>query len=890
VLKSPENSDPAAAWETLLDRFPMFKTELTMIARCTRGLADVLRGAADPLQLLFPQGSLSDAEKLYQKTPSARVYNTLVKEAVVAAIGNIPSQNTIRILEIGAGTGGTTSYTLPALTTRQARYVFTDISPLFTNRAAEKFSSYDFVEYQVLDISHDPLQQGFEANSFDLIIAANVLHATPDLRRTLRNIQLLLAPQGELILYEATGKQRFSDLTVGMTEGWWAFTDRDLRPDHALLSQDQWHQLLDETGFNETVTIPGRERGGILSQQAVIVSRTSRGPVKGETQDPWLILADGVGAGKQLAETFLADGHACSLIVPQRSMDYAQLFNERSYRGVIHLQGLDNELSEETTAAQLSEMQELTTGSVLRLAQAMVNRKQTGLWLITRGAHSVGGESSPTSAGQSAMLGLARVIAVEHPELRCKRIDLNPQPDVDEIESLMAEILFGGLHEEELAFRGSRLARRLVHLEPAGIPALTFSADASYLIVGGLHGLGLRVAQWMVERGAKYLVLMGRSGASNEAQGAITTLERYGAHILEIQGDVSVEQDVTRVLSEVKRVMPPLRGIIHSAVVLEDGILMQQNWSRFEKVMAPKVIGTWNLHSLTREIPLDFFVLFSSGASLFGSTGLATYACANAFMDGFAFYRRSLGYPATVINWGAWSDVGMAADQSRVAARNLITLTPQQGLQALEWAIHRNITQVGVFKADWNNILAQYGTDDEPALYREIAHQLRKQTAQVETRSKAAALSKQLAEASADQRLSVLVSHIQQKAAQVLKIKNARTLDIHQPLQSMGLDSLMAIELKNKIDDDAKLNLPISSLLAGATIDDISRTLHNQIVDNEVETTPSMMNLSDVDGNTRPGRAIDQVKARELLATLDQLSEDDVDTLLDDLLAKDHTS
>ncbi len=854
VLKSPETTNLDTEWELLLDRFPIFKTELTMIGRCTSGLADVLRGTADPLQLLFPRGSLSDAEKLYQETPSARVYNTLVREAVSAAIRNIALKDRIRILEIGAGTGGTTSYILSALPAQQTRYVYTDISPVFTNRAAEKFTDFNFVEYQVLDISRDPLQQGLDAKSFDLIIAANVLHATPDLRQTLQNIQILLAPQGELILYEATGKQRFSDLTVGMTEGWWAFTDKELRPSHALLSQGQWQQVLDEMGFIETVAVPGLERGGILSQQAVIVSRTAQRSTKIESDVPWLVLSDGSGTGVKLAEALRTSGQTCMLIMSDKTTDLAKLFSETSYRGVIHLQALDYALTEETTAAQLNEMQEFTAGSVLHLAQAMIKNNQTGLWLVTRGAQSVNGESTPVSAGQSAMLGLARVIEVEHPELRCKRIDLNPQPSEDEIKSLMDEILFGDVDEEEIALHDSRRVRRLVHLEPAGIPALTFKSDASYLIVGGLRGLGLRVAQWMVERGAQNLVLMGRSAASEDARKVIAALERNGACILEIQGDVSIEKDISRVIKEMKQSMPPLRGIIHSAVVLDDGILIQQNWSRFEKVMAPKVIGTWNLHSLTRDMPLDFFVLFSSGASLMGTSGLATYASANAFMDGFASYRRSLRYPATVINWGAWSEVGMAADRTQVAARNLTTFTPEEGLQALEWAIHQNVTQVGVFRTDWKDVLKQYDVDEEPAFYREIARQERRKTIKPETKSGEVPLSRKLAEATADDRLHVLVAHIRQKAAQVLKMKNADALDIHQPLQSMGLDSLMAIELKNKIEDNSKLNLPISALLAGATIADLSAILNNQILDNKIEFGNPASKLAEVKHEENPAR------------------------------------
>ncbi len=423
VLKSPDVHDMDLRWELLTQQYPMFKVELTLTARTTRGLAGALSGKTDPLQLIFPGGSTSDAEKLYQDAPVARTYNTLVSEAVTAALQRLTSKSIIRILEIGAGTGGTTSYILPTLPAKQTRYVFTDISPMFTHQAENKFNQYDFVEYQVLDISRDLLSQGFELHSFDLVVAANVLHATPDLRRTLENVNLLLAPQGELILYEATSKQRFSDLTVGLTEGWWSFTDKKLRSDYALLTHDKWRQVLDETGFAETVAIPGSERSGILSQQAVFVAQASNAKsIAKDAQIPWLIFADRNQMGGRVAAVLHSREHPSVLVVPGETYkevdaqhlqinpgqpeDYARLLQEKTCRGVIYLWTLDNKLSEDMTAATLRDEQRQTTGSLVLLTQAMIKANKTGLWLVTRGAQTMNDEAKPVEAGQSAVLGL----------------------------------------------------------------------------------------------------------------------------------------------------------------------------------------------------------------------------------------------------------------------------------------------------------------------------------------------------------------------------------------------------------------------------------------------------------------------------------------------------
>lgn len=871
VFKSPEIIDLDSQWEQLTQQFPIFKTELTLSARCTRGLADALVGKADPLQLLFPGGSMTDAGKLYQDAPVARTYNTLVREAVAAALKELPSNRKIRILEIGGGTGGTTTYILPALRAEQTRYVFTDVSAMFTNQATQKFGEYDFVEYQVLDISRDPLSQGFKPQSFDLIVAANVLHATPDLGQTLQNVKLLLAPQGELVLYEAVSKQRFSDLTVGLTEGWWSFTDKELRPGYALLSQSKWCLLLEEMGFIEAVTIPGLGRSGILSQQAVIVARLPEISNETDSQIPWLIVADEGGTGRQLAAALQARGHECVLVEADATGNFDHLLNGRSYRGVVDLTSLNNYLSEGVTALTLKDTQRLTTGSVLHLTQAMIRNNQSNLWLITRGAQVVEGDSAPAAAGQAAILGLSRTIALEHPELHCKRIDLNPQPQQDEIETLSNEILYGDEREEEIALRDSRRVRRLVRAEVNNTSPLIFQGDASYLITSGLRGLGLLVAQWMAERGAKHLALMGRSSLTTEAKAVIERLEQDGTHVLVMQGDVSCEEDVVRILAEVERTMPPLRGIIHSAGVLDDGMLLQQDWSRFETVMAPKVTGTWHLHSLTRHMPLDFFVLFSSGVSLLGSAGQANHASANAFMDAFAAYRQALGLPGTSINWGAWSDVGAAADRNLAGARGVETFTPQEGLQALEWALQQNVIQVGVLPADWNNILKPYPLNEEPALFREIARQVPQRVVKTEMRVAEASLARQLEETVPNKRMPLLLGHIRQKAAQVLNMENAAAIDPHQPLQSMGLDSLMAVELRNKLGQSAGKTLPATLLFERPTINALADYLAHEIFTFEIESR-STEDLTDRQ-QTSTVPSIDT-------AALDDLSDDELANML----------
>ena len=224
--------------------FPEFEAILAMTARCGARLSAVLTGQTDPLRLLFPAGDLTTAEKIYQDSPSARTLNPLVREAIQAAVNAWPADRPIRILEVGAGTGGTTAHVLPALPLGRAHYLFTDLSPLFLARAKAKFADFQNVSFQLLNLEDDLSAQGLSSNSFDIIIASNVIHATADVTRTLASMRRLLAPGGWLLMLEVTRPQRWFDITFGLTDGWWRFRDHDLRTRYPLLSRAEWKRLL----------------------------------------------------------------------------------------------------------------------------------------------------------------------------------------------------------------------------------------------------------------------------------------------------------------------------------------------------------------------------------------------------------------------------------------------------------------------------------------------------------------------------------------------------------------------------------------------------------------------------------------------------------------------
>ncbi|MEH2171998.1 beta-ketoacyl synthase N-terminal-like domain-containing protein [Nostoc sp.] len=271
VTRILELPTPQAQLHNLRSQYPQANAELTLLERCGSHLAQVLQGETRPLELLFPQSDLTALTQLYQDSPGAKVMNALVQKAISTAI----STATVSILEIGAGTGGTTAYLLPHLPADRTEYVFTDLGTWFTSKAQERFRDYPFVRYQSLDIEQDPQSQGFTNHQYDIIVAANVLHATEDLQQTLRHVRSLLAPGGLLVLLEGTSPRRWLDLVFGLTPGWWKFSDYELRPFYPLLAVTDWLELLSDCGFQEAVHLaPDCEAIGDSFQQVVILAQS----------------------------------------------------------------------------------------------------------------------------------------------------------------------------------------------------------------------------------------------------------------------------------------------------------------------------------------------------------------------------------------------------------------------------------------------------------------------------------------------------------------------------------------------------------------------------------------------------------------------------------------
>jgi NADPH:quinone reductase-like Zn-dependent oxidoreductase/NAD(P)-dependent dehydrogenase (short-subunit alcohol dehydrogenase family)/acyl carrier protein len=375
--------------------------------------------------------------------------------------------------------------------------------------------------------------------------------------------------------------------------------------------------------------------------------------------------------------------------------------------------------------------------------------------------------------------------------------------------------------------RRKNIGKVVVSLESAAATphytAAQLRADGTYLITGGLGGLGLTVARWMVERGVRSLVLLSRTGGSADND-AVSVLRAAGAQVRVIQADVSQEADVARALDEIGTFMPPLRGIIHAAGVIDDHLLLKLDDESFRRVMAPKVAGAWNLHALTADLALDFFLMFSSVASVLGSPSQANYSAANAFVDALAYYRRSRGLPALAINWGPWSEVGMAArlfEKPSAALRTINPIAPAEGLEVLERLLGNKSAQVVVMSVNWPELAQSFDGRDPPALISDLMREKAQLGISAEAEAQSERFSREAFLAvEPSERHGLLLSYIQKGLAQVMGLK-ASELDPEESLNNLGLDSLMVLELQHTLEKGLDVRLPMEILMGTPSLNEL---------------------------------------------------------------------
>ena len=608
-------------------------------------------------------------------------------------------------------------------------------------------------------------------------------------------------------------------------------------------------------------------------------------PIVGvEAPETWIVLADAGGVGEAVARRLRAAGDRPVLVRPGDAFaaaedgapwrarpgsaeDFAAVLDGVPADGppcrrVLHLWSLDApdlaapRVSEDASdggtadgtedAALLERAWELGCASTLSLLRALAPRPEAPrLWVATRGAQAAAG-GDPVAVAQAPAWGLARAVGhAEHPELWGGLVDLDPRAGAEaggdaEAGRLLAAVR-GTSAEDLLALRGGAyLAPRLRRTPPAprAEPA-PLSPDATYLVTGGFGGLAGVAADWLVERGARRLLLVGRTPLPpreswaalapddplRERTEAVRRLERRGVSVHTAAADVADPAALSRLLARFEAEgWPSVRGVVHLAGVVRDRLALATTAADAEAVWRPKALGAWLLHRALADRPLDLFVLFSSLASLVSRPGQGVYAGANAFLDALARHRAARGESGLSIGWGPWEEVGMVARlglAAELSAAGIEPLYPDQGLELLRLLAAREAPHAAVVAADWARALPRMYPAGAPALVAGLGAAAAPRRAAADASGGADPWTALGADADPAERRRALCGVLVGRAAQVLNLDPA-LLAPERPLAELGMDSIVAVELSSWVGQRFEVAIPVGEWLRGPSLEEIA--------------------------------------------------------------------
>lgn len=503
----------------------------------------------------------------------------------------------------------------------------------------------------------------------------------------------------------------------------------------------------------------------------------------------------------------------------------AQVLNElgEPLAGIVTLAPLDESASVDAPSLSGGLLQVLAQLQALSEADL-----PTRLWVLTRGAvRARSGDALRPQ--QSALWGLGRVAALEHPACWGGLLDLPMELDDASARELVRALLAGD-DEDQVAIRSEgRLVRRLERVTPH--VRTTFRARGTVLITGASGGLAAHLARFLVLRGAEHIVLASRRGEDAPGAGALrASLEDAGARVTFVRCDVAVRAEVASLLEQLREDRASLTAVMHLAGVSEPMALCELTSTQLERELSAKVGGAMHLHELLSDHALDAFVLYGSGAALWGGGFQGAYGAANAALEGLARQRHAAGLPACVVHWGGWADGGMVTREveAQLARRGLRAMAPDKALRGLELALVSGRPSLGVFDIDWSLFAPVFAAARPSPLLRGIAEaHAALETTLGETRTSASSLRAALALAEAE-RGEAVRRIVQGEVAAVLGESDPRAVDPARDLQKLGFDSVMAVALRNRLSAQLGAPLPATLVFAARTVDAIARVLQQQ--------------------------------------------------------------
>lgn len=759
VVKSYRSEEGGSGHATVS---PASATVDDWIRRFGDALESVLRGERDPIDVVFGDDEGRLATTLYADTPFGLAYNRQLGDAVRALAERLPTDRELRVLEIGAGTGSTTRHVLGALANRSFSYTWTDISSVLVDRARATFESAagakGRIEFTILDLDEPLSDQGIAEGGFDLVIGGNVVHATRDVLRTLSRIRQALRPGGAALLLEGTEREPWVDMSFGLLPGWWAFEDTSLRPDYPLLSAEQWQDALDRSGFESVQGLTSE--GG---RQELLIAR------RPEPVAPRIVDARTVSSASELLPV-IRD------VAPSPD-------GSRSGDG-------------------------------------------PSLWIVTASAQVPTGDDVPNET-QAAVWGLARTFALEHPDVWGGIVDVasdDPRPAAEIVTSYAGA---SGVEDQVAERAGQAYVPRIVPSR-SGVSADidgAFQARGSWVIAGGLGGLGLEWAEELLRRGAERVVLLGRTGPDawspdDPRLERLRDLDSWEGEVDVRSLDASDTDAVRALFADLRSSGPPVRGVIHSAATIEVCPLAELSEGDLDRSLTSKVGVATALVDAARSDELDHVLLFSSTTSLLGVSGMGAYAAANQALDACAGRLRRDGIPAISVQWGVWDRLRRVDEQLReqYVRTGWRPMDPARVFGILD-SIVEPLESAGriVADADWEQLRAVYELRRPRPILADIASgdEMHASVADGGVPDTSA-----LHETAPDtpgsdfdrlvrldpvERGEALLHWVEDRVKKVLQVPGARALDLDEGFFDMGMDSLMSVELRNRLAKETGL-------------------------------------------------------------------------------------
>ncbi|MBD2385955.1 type I polyketide synthase [Cylindrospermum sp. FACHB-282] len=574
----------------------------------------------------------------------------------------------------------------------------------------------------------------------------------------------------------------------------------------------------------------------------------------------WLVFMDELGLAEALCQSLQQAGHTYIAvkagtkfnridkynfsISPTQESAYQQLWqavyqDHEEITGVIYLWSLTNKDFRNTDFQQLHVNVEQEFKNLLFITQALAKQQHQpcDLWLITNDSQSVTDNTQVSHPEQAALWGLARVISREYVELRCHCVDLSLQEPIAKLVEILRQELQIASSSHDVAYRGKqRWTPHLVPITPVDFTnnkPLTVRPEGVYLITGGFGGLGGEVAKLLASHDCSHLYLLGRRPlppestwsawlTQNSEQEEIATrikqvqqLQSLGVQVIPVSGDVANLAEMTALIESICNRHGQLHGIIHAAGVIQDGLLRSKSMTAISEVLRPKVMGAWVLAQASQHLNLDFLIFFSSLAALTGNVGQGDYAAANAFLDAYAAYLKP-SRPAFSINWGPWSHVGMlkTTDNEQIRAMGLEAITPDSGRQLFDLALRHRFGQWAIFKQSSTQNLGEGVIS---------LNKLRLSKGQKSTPT--STLEPQVREN--PDLLKLIQSYLLDKIARTLRLAEEH-INPKENFMDLGFDSIMAVQVKSSIEQDAGLTLDATLLFEFPSIIELAEYLTNQ--------------------------------------------------------------